>query len=68
MRNLNIFVTKGPWNNNIKKDGDNVGIFNSLLRAPWFMEVVEYLIPEGNTVPTREKIYKNALLKLLIGY
>ena len=68
MRNLNIFATKGPWNNNIKIDRNNVGIFNSLLRAPWFMEVVEYLIPDGNIVPTREKIYKNALLKLLIGY
>ena len=34
MRDLNIFVAKGPLNNNIKIDGHNVGIFNSLLRAP----------------------------------
>ena len=27
-----------------------------------------FLVPDGNTVPTREKIYKNALVKPLIGY
>ena len=37
MRNLNIFVIKGSLNNNTKIDGNNIRIFYSLLRAPWFI-------------------------------
>ena len=69
MRNLNIFVIKGSLNNNTKIDGNNIGISYSLLCAPLYkMEVVEYLIPNENTEPAREKIYKKVLLKLGIEY
>ena len=68
MRNLNISVIKRSLNNNTKIDGNNIRISYSLLRAPYKMEVVEYLIPNGNTEPAREKIYKNVLLKLGIEF
>ena len=57
MRNLNIFVIKGSLNNNTKIDGNN------MLHGLYKMEVVEYLISNGNTEPAREKIYKKRTIK-----